>query len=74
VEWSHFSQVYTLLVLLVQFVIDELKDNKIITEGPVDLLCDFINPFVQNGLSRMASQYSISSLAVFGDGVAVSIF
>lgn len=40
-------------MLLVQYIIDELNNNKIIKEGPVDLLCDFINDFLQIGVQGM---------------------
>jgi hypothetical protein len=57
VEWGKFQQMYTLLMLLVQFTINSLSDPKVMGEGQIDLLCDHINEFVQSGVSGMKHQY-----------------
>lgn len=74
VEWHHFSQVYTLLMLLVQFAIEQLNDRRIITEGSVDVLCDFINQFLEEGLPRMTTDYSLSNLAVLAQETVLPVF
>jgi hypothetical protein len=44
-------------MLLVQYVVDELNNTNIIKEGPIDLLCDFINDFLQIGVHGMIDDY-----------------
>lgn len=48
---------------------DELNNKKIISEGSIDLLCDYINDFLQYGVQGMIGYYQIDNLAVFGDSV-----
>jgi hypothetical protein len=74
VGWGKFQQLLTLFMLLVQFTIDSLSNPRLVAEGQVDLLCDHINSFVQEGLGNMARRYEISHLAIFEEEVVLQLF
>jgi hypothetical protein len=73
VGWPHFSQVYALLMLLVQFIIEQRKDPLVLTRAPVDLLCDYVNNFLLHGLPRMARVYSLTNLAVLAPNILLPV-
>jgi hypothetical protein len=66
--------VYTVVMLLVQFIMDELGSAQVIREGPVDLLCDFINDFLQVGVRGMAEYYAVGELAMLREENLLDIF
>ncbi len=74
VAWPHFSQVYALIMLLVQFIIEQRKDSLVLTQGSVDLLCDYINNFLIHGLPRMARVYSLTNLAILTEQGVLTVF
>jgi hypothetical protein len=74
VEWSKFQQMFTILMLLVQFTVESLSHPRLVAEGQVDLLCDHINDFVQVGLKELMRRYEISPMKIFEEEVMLQLF
>lgn len=61
-------------MVFLQFIIDELGNGKIICSGSIDLLCDYINDFVQQGMEGMIAHYRIQQLPVLREPNLLEIF
>lgn len=51
-----------------------MKNPNIISEGSIDLLCDYVNDFIQIGLSRLTEVYKISEMHLFESENVIGIF
>lgn len=74
VEWEKFQQMFTLVMLLVQYTMECVGNRQLVGEGSVDLLCDHINPFAQGGLREMTSRFEIDHLSIFESDVMLQLF
>jgi hypothetical protein len=43
-------------------------------EGPVDLLCDYINDFMQIGVQAMTKYYEINNVGIFKEERMLEVF
>ena len=59
VEWPKFKYFCTFIMMLFQFIINELNNSKIIYEAETDLLWDYINDFIQNGVEGLIQYYQV---------------
>jgi hypothetical protein len=57
-----FEQLFILFILLLQYVIDENNRPGIIEEAPVELLIDYMNPFIREHIQDYAVYLSIEHL------------
>lgn len=65
---------YTLIMLLVQFVSDELSNTNLVKDGPIDLLCDFINDFLQIGIPGLIESYELGELSILREENMLELF
>lgn len=42
------------MALYLQFIIDEENNKSVITSASVDIMCEYINDFIQNHLKALA--------------------
>lgn len=61
-KWGKFEQLYILLMLYLQFIIDEENDKNVIKTVSVDILCEYVNDFIQNHLQALAEYYELESM------------
>lgn len=54
-----FEQVLILIILLLQYVIDENNRPSIVQEAPVELLIDYMNPFIKDHIQDYAEHIGV---------------
>lgn len=73
-KWVKFEQLYILLVLYLQFIIDEENNKNIIKTASVDILCEYINDFIQNHLQALAEYYELENMEIMREHIVIGVF
>jgi hypothetical protein len=63
-----------LLVLFLQFIIDEENNKNILRTATMDIFCEYINDFMQNHLQAMAEYYEVENMVIVREDIAISVF
>jgi len=57
--WRSFEPFYLLFMLFIQYIIDEENTKKVLTESNMDLLCEYVNEFIEEHAREMAEYYEL---------------
>ena len=60
-----FKHFYTLLMVFLQFTLDELGPSHSFDQLPADVFCQHINNFISLGVDRLTRLYKLEDLAIF---------
>ena len=63
-----------MVVLLLQFIMDSQNDKKAMTNLNMDILCEYINEFMESNMSQMAEYYELENLWLLRADKATHLF
>lgn len=69
-----FEQILILFILLIQYAIDENNKESLIEEAPVELLVDYMNPFIREHIQDYAEYLHIEKLWIMAEQNMTRVF